>query len=653
MDSESEIMTEANYEEIEERIPKPGGGETVKKYLKGKLLGKGGFAKCYELRCLNNKKVFAVKIIDKASMTKSSTKSKLKSEIKIHKSMCHKNIVKFEHYFEDNDYVYILLEICKNKTLNELLKRRKIISELEVRYYLAQILSAVKYMHENRVIHRDLKLGNLFLGQNLVIKIGDFGLATKLEYDGERKHTVCGTPNYIAPEILENKHSGHSYEVDYWAIGVIVYTLLIGKPPFETEDVKETYKKITANNYIFPSNVFISDEAKDFIKEILVTDPNKRLTPDKMYQHPFMTITPLPKEMPQYTLANPPKMSFFRTYDINSEGKGGRSAEPITKATQLSFINNKENLEIMRDFALHTLKKCDMNIGYVDLRDTTKNLPPEKKLNRSQNKEQHQLLKNNNQIFQNNLKHLVYCDTLYDYSENFGLLYKMNKDNLIGAVFNDKSILFKYFGKSNVYYVNRKKGINTPKMYDKKNIVTEIKQKYEILTNFEKYLNTEKDKEKLNNNSINVNANNKKIYIKKIIKSDKAIMMKFSNKIIQLTFKDDTKLIIDNEETQQVYFFDKNNKKYHYSIHLVNKSTNKRFINRYEHYKKIFFEKMDERFQKIQQQKELENGGKENQEEENEEETGKEEQEQEQEQEQEEFPNHHHHHQQNELNKTT
>ena len=98
-------------------------------------------------------------------------------------------------------------------------------------------------------------------------------------------------------------------------------------------------------------------------------------------------------------------------------------------------------------------------------------------------------------------------------------------------------------------------------------------------------------------------------------------MMKFSNKIIQLTFKDDTKLIIDNEKTQQVYFFDKNNKKHHYSIHLVNKSTNKRFINRYEHYKKIFFEKMDERFKKMQQQRELENEANPNfnQEEENEE----------------------------------
>ena len=611
MDSESEIITEANYEEVEERIQKPGGGETIKKYLKGKLLGKGGFAKCYEFKCLNNKKTFAVKIIDKASMTKSSTKSKLKSEIKIHKSMSHINIVKFEHYFEDNENVYILLEICKNKTLNELLKRRKIISELEMRYYLAQILSAVKYMHENKVIHRDLKLGNLFLGQNLMIKIGDFGLATRLEYDGERKHTVCGTPNYIAPEILENKHSGHSYEVDYWAIGVIVYTLLIGKPPFETEDVKETYKKITADNYEFPSNVYISEEAKTFIKEILVIDPNKRLTPDKMMQHPFMTITPLPKEMPTYTLANPPKINFFRTYDINAEGKGGRNTKPITKATQLSFINEKENLEIMRDFALHTLKKCDMNIGYVDLRETTKNLPPEKKLNRSQNKEQHKLLKIDNSNFLNNLKQLVYCDMIYDYSQNFGILYRMNKDNLIGTVFNDKSILFKFMGKGIVYYVNKKKNILTPKAFEKKNIITELKQKYDILINFEKYLNAqnvEKNKDKKNQNSGTTNVSNA-VYIKKIIKSDKAIMMKFSNKIIQLTFKDDTKLIIDNEQTQQVYFFDKNNKKYHYSIHLVNKSTNKRFINRYEHYKKIFFEKMDERFKKMQQQRELENEG--------------------------------------------
>jgi len=86
------------------------------------------------------------------------------------------------------------------------------------------------------------------------IKLGDFGLATRLEFDEEKKRTICGTPNYIAPEILDDK-IGHSYPVDIWSLGVIIYTLLIGKPPFETADVKTTYKKIRANTYSFPDSV--------------------------------------------------------------------------------------------------------------------------------------------------------------------------------------------------------------------------------------------------------------------------------------------------------------------------------------------------------------------------------------------------------------
>ena len=116
-------------------------------------------------------------------------------------------------------------------------------------------------MHKNRVIHRDLKLGNLFLSEKMEIKIGDFGLATKIDFEGERKRTICGTPNYIAPEILEGK-TGHSYEVDIWSLGVILYTLIIGKPPFETNDVKTTYRRIRMNAYSFPEHVPISNGAK-------------------------------------------------------------------------------------------------------------------------------------------------------------------------------------------------------------------------------------------------------------------------------------------------------------------------------------------------------------------------------------------------------
>ena len=111
------------------------------------------------------------------------------------------------------------------------------------------------------------------------VRLGDFGLATKLEFEGEKKRTICGTPNYIAPEILEGK-VGHSYEVDIWSLGVIIYTLLIGKPPFETPDVKTTYKKIRMNSYSFPEHVVVSESAKNLITKILVLDPSKRPTID-------------------------------------------------------------------------------------------------------------------------------------------------------------------------------------------------------------------------------------------------------------------------------------------------------------------------------------------------------------------------------------
>lgn len=123
------------------------------------------------------------------------------------------------------------------------------------------MLSAIIYLHKNRIIHRDLKLGNLFLSDRMEIKLGDFGLATKVDFEGERKKTICGTPNYIAPEILEGK-LGHSYEVDVWSLGVIAYTLLVGKPPFETNDVKTTYRRIRINDYSFPEHIILSQGAK-------------------------------------------------------------------------------------------------------------------------------------------------------------------------------------------------------------------------------------------------------------------------------------------------------------------------------------------------------------------------------------------------------
>jgi polo-like kinase 1 len=144
------------------------------------------------------------------------------------------------------------------------------------------------------------------------VKIGDFGLATKLEFDGERKRTICGTPNYIAPEVLEGKQ-GHSYEVDIWSIGVIIYTLIIGKPPFETSDVKTTYKRIRMNAYNFPDNVPITDHARDIITQILNNDPSKRPTVDEILQHEWINHTgTIPRLLPASTLACPPSSTYIK-----------------------------------------------------------------------------------------------------------------------------------------------------------------------------------------------------------------------------------------------------------------------------------------------------------------------------------------------------
>lgn len=132
---------------------------------------------------------------------------------------------------------------------------------------MLQVLDGLEYLHSQKIIHRDLKLGNLFLSENMCVKIGDFGLATKIDFYGEKKKTICGTPNYIAPEILESK--GHSYEVDVWSFGVIIYTLVYGRPPFESKDVKDTYKKIKDCTFSFPENVYSSNNLKVLVSSIL------------------------------------------------------------------------------------------------------------------------------------------------------------------------------------------------------------------------------------------------------------------------------------------------------------------------------------------------------------------------------------------------
>lgn len=274
------------------------------RYLKGKFLGKGGFARCYELTEMNSKEIFAGKIVSKQLLTKPHQKEKMTQEIAIHRAVHQQHIVEFYSFFEDDQNVYIILELCRRRSLMEMHKRRKAITEPETRYFMRQIVLACQYLHDNKIIHRDLKLGNLFLNDDMELKIGDFGLATRVDFEGERKKTLCGTPNYIAPEVLNKK--GHSYEVDVWSLGCILYTLLIGKPPFETSCLKDTYAKIKKNEFSIPPNK-VSSQAKNLIHALLQPDPNSRPTMQEILNDDFFHCGYCPPRLPTTCLSMPPR----------------------------------------------------------------------------------------------------------------------------------------------------------------------------------------------------------------------------------------------------------------------------------------------------------------------------------------------------------
>lgn len=274
-------------------------------YKTGCLLGKGGFAICYEGQLAGTKRKYALKIV-KSYMPQKKMEQKFQTELQIHSKMRHANIVKFHRAFTYLECTYIVLELCPNASLMDMVKKRRFITEPEVRFWTVQMAGAIKYMHAKGIIHRDLKMGNIFLDKDMNVKIGDFGLAALLmsnkELQAARRTTLCGTPNYIAPEILSKDKGGHDHAVDIWSLGIIIFAMLTGKPPFQSSTPEEIYRKARAREYDWPkldtSDNFISDETKDLVGELLKS-PEDRPDPDTIVQHPFFTCgwMPQPEEI--------------------------------------------------------------------------------------------------------------------------------------------------------------------------------------------------------------------------------------------------------------------------------------------------------------------------------------------------------------------
>ena len=577
-EKDKEKQTE-NQSIVEEKITKVNGEVQIRKYIKGRLLGKGGFAKCYEFINQETDHSSAAKIIPKKSLVKSRAKQKLISEIKIHKSLHHPNIVAFEHYFEDSENVYLLIEICHNQTLNELLKRRKKLTELEVQCYSIQIIKALKYLHNHRVIHRDLKLGNLFLTDKMELKVGDFGLATKLDFEGERKRTVCGTPNYIAPEILDGK-AGHSYEVDIWSLGVIIYTLIIGKPPFETRDVKTTYKRIKLNSYSFPETAIISEAAKNLITQILVTDPSKRPSLDQILIHDFFNQgTSIPKLLPASTLACTPSLSYIRSF-MPDAGKDGIVNKPLTttKLTDLntpSSTNDKKSVPNTEKYEENT-NKGDPNLKGPD----------------------------------------TWVKKWVDYSSKYGLGYLLS-NGFSGVYFNDSSKIILNPTTKDFFYIERKgpERQEVVAIHNMDNFPKDLQKKVTLLQHFKNYLDGENNNDKKDEKEeSNKDDNTKKeetekelgekpyTYVKKWMRTRHAIMFRLSNKIVQVCFQDHTEIILSSE-SRIVTYVNKKGDRSTYPLSTALENSNFEMTKRLKYTKDILTHMLNLNLQRSSQRK--------------------------------------------------
>ncbi|VDO26148.1 unnamed protein product [Haemonchus placei] len=401
-------MDKAPLKEVPERIVDKERGIT---YIRGKFLGKGGFARCYELTNAATNEVFAGKIVSKTLLMKPYQREKMTQEVHIHRNLSHPHVVQLYNFFEDHDNVYITLELCARRSLMELHKRRRSVTEPEARYFTHQV--SVDYLHDKKVIHRDLKLGNLFLNGDLQVKIGDFGLATTVDMEGERKKTLCGTPNYIAPEVLDKK--GHSFEVDIWAIGCILYTLLFGRPPFETKSLKETYSRIKMNQYRVPSSA--GQTVSHLIQNLLAADPAKRPTVKQVLAHDFFRSGYMPTRLPISCLTMAPK--FNRHSETYNENSILTTNTLLRSAFPLLPTNVESPRALPDDGYLSELYEQISSLCNARVADVMEDEAPE-------------------------AMPIFWISKWVDYSDKYGIGYQLC-DNSVGVLFNDSSKLVHCF----------------------------------------------------------------------------------------------------------------------------------------------------------------------------------------------------------------
>jgi len=258
------------------------------KYIVQEELGRGAFS-VVKLAVEKETGIkYAVKMINKSNVGQDM--ARLATEMEILKRVNHPNVIQLKEIIDTKNCLFIITELVTGGELFDKIVELGSYSEKDAALLVSRMVSAIDYLHELGIVHRDLKPENLLLkdGKDLCeVKLADFGLS-KIVSQKVMMQTACGTPGYVAPEVL--KAQGYDKEVDYWSIGVITYILLCGFPPFYNEKLQLLFEQIMRADYDFPEDYWseISSDAKDFIRKLLVVDPKKRLVGKECLKHPWL-----------------------------------------------------------------------------------------------------------------------------------------------------------------------------------------------------------------------------------------------------------------------------------------------------------------------------------------------------------------------------
>ena len=303
-----------------------------------KELGAGSFGHVYLVSHKITKAQYAIKAIDKRDKSNQSEKPYFRREIEVMYKIHHPNVVKLYGHFEDNNYCYFIMEYIAKGNIYELIPHdnKKKLNTKIVASLMKGVISAVYYLHHMKpiIIHRDIKPENVLLGDGLIAKLTDFGWSNYMQED-EKRQTVCGTPIYLAPEII--KEEGHDEKVDIWCIGVLLFELLTGSVPFLGNDIDTLKENILHLRIAWPKD--INNDAKNLIKKILKLDPKTRISLEEMLKHPFFTKY-FPNEVDK--LIKPEDQGEYKTFVISKDDPNNWDPFIKKEKKETENINQKQ-----------------------------------------------------------------------------------------------------------------------------------------------------------------------------------------------------------------------------------------------------------------------------------------------------------------------